>query len=186
MKKNSYLKLILSILICQGVGLLGSIFTTKISCVGTGCLDKNCCDLWYQNLIKPSFTPPDWVFSPVWIFLYLLMGISLYLIWKKKSKKKIGYFYIWPAAFLNFLWPALFFGMHNIKLAFIEIFLLWAAILLTIIFFYKISKIAAYLLIPYLLWVSFAIILNYYLLIYSEKTISQKASQSCLLITLVS
>jgi tryptophan-rich sensory protein len=140
-------KLIISILICQLAGVIGSIFTA--SSIST----------WYSTLNKVSFNPPGWLFSPVWITLFLLMGISLYLVWIKKAKTAMIFFGI--QLILNVLWSILFFGLKNPLLALIEIFILLIFILLTIIKFYKISKITAYLLIPYILWVSFAIVLNF-------------------------
>jgi translocator protein len=150
MVKINYFKLITSIIICQLAGIIGSFFT--VSSVST----------WYLTLNKPFFNPPSWVFGPVWITLYFLMGISLYLIWNnynKDSKLAVTFFSI--QLVLNSLWSILFFGLRNPLLAFIEIIVLWAFILLTIIYFYKKSKTAAYLLIPYILWVSFAAILNF-------------------------
>ena len=145
----NYLKLISSIIICELAGILGSIFT--ISSVST----------WYITLNKPFFNPPSWLFGPVWTALYLLMGISLYLIWtnKKRTKKALTIFGI--QLILNTLWSILFFGLKTPLFAFIEIIFLWIAIMLSIQYFYKINKTAAYLLIPYILWVSFAAILNF-------------------------
>lgn len=142
--------LILAILISEGAGILGSIFT--VSSIPT----------WYATLVKPSFSPPNFVFGPVWTTLYALMGISLYLVWisKAKSKKyalKLFFFQLG----LNALWSIIFFGLKNPGLAFLEIIVLWIAILLTIKAFSKISKNASYLLYPYIFWVSFATILNF-------------------------
>lgn len=150
MKINNIFKLFLAIIFCQLVGLVGSIFT--FPSIGT----------WYRFLNKPLFNPPNWIFGPVWATLYLLMGISLYLIWQSKSKKKSNkyLFIFYIQLFLNFLWSIIFFGLHNPLLAFIEILFLWLAIILTMIGFYKVSKPAGILLIPYILWVSFASILN--------------------------
>lgn len=114
---------------------------------------------WYELLNKPSFNPPDWVFAPVWTLLYLLIGISFYLA-SKKSSLKTKIFFITQLG-LNAIWTILFFGLHSPMLAFIDIILLWLFILLTLIEFYKISKAAGYILIPYLLWVSFALALNF-------------------------
>ncbi|MBT4824782.1 tryptophan-rich sensory protein [Candidatus Woesearchaeota archaeon] len=150
MVKINYFKLILSIVICQLAGIIGSFFT--VSSVST----------WFLTLNKPFFNPPSWLFGPVWITLYLLMGISLYLIWNsynKSSRLAISFFSI--QLVLNSLWSILFFGLKNPLLAFIEIIILWIFILLTIIFSHKKSKTSAYLLIPYILWVTFAAILNF-------------------------
>ncbi len=149
--KNIY-KLVSAIVICQLAGIIGSLFT--VSSVST----------WYQTLVRPALNPPSWVFGPVWITLYLLMGISLFLIWKKGWKKKnvrIAMSVFGVQLTLNALWSILFFGMQNPGLALINIALLWIGILASIILFYKISKPASYLLIPYILWVSFASYLNY-------------------------
>jgi translocator protein len=151
MKKTDWFKLILSIIICQLAGVIGAIFTAKS--VGT----------WFLTLNKPSFNPPAWVFAPVWTSLYLLMGIALFLIWKnKKTGFAVQVFII--QLILNTLWSFLFFGLRNIQYAFIEIILLWVSILICIILFYRVSKIASYLLIPYIIWVSFASALNYELM----------------------
>lgn len=142
-------KLVLSILVCLGTGFIGSIFT--FSAIPT----------WYVTLNKPFFSPPNWIFGPVWTMLYIFMGISLYSVWVSKSKvkqKAIGLFFIQLG--LNVLWSILFFGMRSPILAFVDIVALWITIFLTVKYFYPISKMGAYLLIPYILWVSFALLLN--------------------------
>jgi benzodiazapine receptor len=154
--KINYWKLIISIVICELAGAIGSIFTV------------NAIPSWYANLVRPSFSPPNWIFGPVWTTLYLLMGIALYIVWNKgfkikNSKKAVGVFGVQLG--LNTIWSIIFFGLNNIKLAFAEIIFLWIAILLSIIYFYRIDKKAAYLLVPYLLWVSFAAVLNFYFMI---------------------
>jgi len=148
----TFIKLFFAIIICEGVGLIGSIFTF------------NSVNTWYTTLNKPFFNPPPWIFGPVWTTLYFLMGVAAFLVWKKglknkKIKRALTYFSI--QLFLNFLWSALFFGLHNPLLGLLDIVLLFISIILTIIIFYKISKAASYLLIPYLLWVSFATLLNF-------------------------
>jgi translocator protein len=154
MAKNfkSFLILIFSIVICQLVGFLGSLVT--IPSIST----------WYQSIHKAPFNPPNWVFGPIWTLLFLLMGISLFLILNKKIKskkiKKIAIFWFSLQLLLNFLWSFLFFGFHQPFLAFIDIIFLWIAIFFTIKKTYPVSKIASYLFYPYLLWVSFASILN--------------------------
>ncbi len=150
------LKLIVSILICQGAGLVGSVFTSPAI------------PTWYATLQKPSFDPPNWVFAPAWILLFLLMGISLYLIWSKRledKEVKIAIVIFSSQLVLNILWSFLFFGFKSPLYAFIEIIILWLAILATIISFYRISRTAAYLLLPYILWVSFASVLNFSIMI---------------------
>ena len=146
----NYFKLIFSIVICQLAGIIGSFFT--VSSVST----------WYVTLNKPFFNPPSWLFGPVWITLYFLMGISLYLIWNNDDKDtKSAQIVFFIQLGLNTLWSLLFFGLKSPLLAFIEIIILWLFIVLTIFFFYQKSKTASYLLIPYLLWVSFASVLNF-------------------------
>lgn len=145
------IKLLTAILICQGVGFLGAFFT--MPSIPT----------WYKSLNKPSFSPPNWIFAPVWTLLFLLMAISAYLVWNKDLKKariREALVVFVFQLLLNFFWSIYFFGLHEPYLAFLEILALWLAILLTIMKFYKISKPASYLLIPYILWVSFAAILN--------------------------
>ncbi len=148
---NKYVKLVISVVLCE----LAGIATTPITITAI--------NSWYKALNKPSFSPPNWVFGPVWTILYLLMGISAFLIWEKGLKKKgvkqaLIYFLIQLVC--NFIWSLLFFGFYSPLAAFIDIVILWIAIFLTIKKFHPISKAASYLLIPYLLWVSFAAILN--------------------------
>ncbi|MBW2965925.1 tryptophan-rich sensory protein [Candidatus Woesearchaeota archaeon] len=144
-------KLIVSFAIPLLIGVISSIFTS--SSVST----------WYITLKKASFNPPNWIFGPVWTLLYILMGFSLFLVWKQGLKRryvKAGLIIFGIQIFLNFLWSILFFGLQNPLLAFIEIVILWTAILFMIIYFYKVKKTAAYAQIPYILWVSFAALLN--------------------------
>jgi translocator protein len=154
MVRINYLKLAASIIICQLAGFIGSFFT--VSSVST----------WYLTLNKPSFNPPGWLFGPVWISIYFLMGISLYIVWNKgiKSRQsKIAVSIFGVQLILNALWSIIFFGLKLPLFAFAEIAILWTAILLTIIYFYRISKTASYLLMPYILWVSFASVLNFFI-----------------------
>lgn len=151
MGMHSFWKLVVSLLIPQAVGLLGSIFTAS-SVMG-----------WYQNIIKPELNPPAFVFGPVWNLLFILIGLSLYFVWIEKGRedKSSAFISFGVQMFLNLLWSYLFFGLKNPGLALIEIALLWVAIGVNIVFFMRIRKLAGYLLIPYLLWVSFALYLNY-------------------------
>ncbi|MFH1536086.1 MAG: TspO/MBR family protein [Patescibacteria group bacterium] len=145
-------KLILSLVLCLGAGGVGSLF--KASSIPT----------WYATLNKPFFSPPNWIFAPVWTTLYILMGISLYLVWIKKdpstSLRTEVPTVFWIQLALNALWSIIFFGMKNPLLAFLDILILWIAIFLAIKAFSKINKLAGQLLWPYLAWVSFATILN--------------------------
>ncbi len=145
-------KLIISLALPFLASIIGGIFTAYS--VST----------WYVSLVKPSFNPPSWVFGPVWTILYLMMGIALYLVWKRKAKDKLpAYTFFGVQLFLNALWSVFFFGLRMPLLALIEIIFLWAAIIMTIVYFYRIDKKAAYLLIPYILWVSFAAVLNFFI-----------------------
>ena len=146
------LRLVLSIIICQLAGAVGSVFTYPS--IGA----------WYAGLVKPFFTPPNWLFAPVWITLFLLMGISLYLVWEKGFGKNRTALYLFSLQLvLNILWSVLFFGLQCPLCALPEIIILWIAILLTAIYFYRIRKTASYLLAPYLIWVIIAGLLNYYI-----------------------
>jgi translocator protein len=154
MSIRDFFKLILFIIITNLAGAVGSIFTT--SKIPT----------WYASINKPGFNPPNWIFGPVWTLLFILMGISAFLIWQhgiKKKKVKVAMYIFGLQLLFNILWSMIFFGLQNPLLAFIEIIILWALILLTIVKFAEISKKAAYLLIPYILWVSFAAILNLFI-----------------------
>lgn len=169
-------KFLISVLICQIAGAMGSFFTMRAI------------PDWYDGLIKPAIAPPNWVFAPVWIILFFLMGISLYLVWEKgwkvnlseKDKKQKNFWNLlskkmWIGSWkeenaiaifflqlvLNVWWSVIFFGLKSPVGAFFEVIALWLAILYTIVNFYRISKESAYLLLPYILWVSFAVVLNF-------------------------
>ena len=118
---------------------------------------------WYETLNRPPFTPPAWVFAPAWTILYTMMFVSLFLVIRKKTfeNKTSAIILFLTQLLFNFLWSPVFFYWHNIKLAFIVIILLLIFLVATIAFFYRISKISAFLLIPYLLWICFAIYLNF-------------------------
>lgn len=136
---------------CEIVGLLGTPFTA--TAIPT----------WYVFLEKPFFAPPNWIFGPVWSILYLLMGISAYLVWTSDKKEKLIHHALHMfliQLFLNFLWSVLFFGLKSPVLGLIDIVALLGFIFFTIKAFMRVSRPAAYMLIPYILWVSFATILN--------------------------
>ena len=153
---KDFIKLLLFVVGCELVGILGTPFTI------------NAIPTWYAGLNKPFFSPPNWIFGPVWAILYFLMGVSIYLIlkngWKKKEIKNAGMFFLAQLT-LNFLWSPIFFGLKSPSLGFITIIMMWIFILMTMKKFYPLSKLAFYLLIPYFLWVSFATILNAAILI---------------------
>lgn len=149
---NNLIKLIIAIVISEMAGIIGSVFTTSSI------------DGWYAGIVKPALNPPAWVFGPVWTTLFALMGIAAFLVWKKgldRRDVKIALSIFIGQLALNTLWSIIFFGLHSPGGALVEIVFLWLAILWTIIVFYKISRPAAYLLVPYILWVSFASYLNY-------------------------
>ncbi len=149
---NKYLKIAIFVATCLAVGFL------------SGQATQSSVNTWFPTLIKPSFNPPPWVFAPVWSLLYTMMGIAAGLVWSRIDfetetvRKALLFFAIQLA--LNALWSLLFFGLKNPFLALIEIVLLWLMIYETYVKFIKIDKIAGYLFVPYLLWVSFATVLN--------------------------
>ncbi len=152
MKLNNFFKLVIAIVVSEAAGIIGSIFTA--SAIPT----------WYAGIVKPVLNPPAWVFGPVWTTLYTLMGIAAFLVWKKglvRRDVKIALGIFLGQLVLNTLWSIIFFGLHSPGGAFIEIIFLWLAILATIIAFAKISRPTAWLLVPYIAWVSFAMYLNY-------------------------
>ncbi|MDE1851991.1 MAG: tryptophan-rich sensory protein [Candidatus Micrarchaeota archaeon] len=155
MHSRDWIRLIACIALCQVVGNLGAIFTFPALVS------------WYPSLAKPWFTPPSWAFGPAWITLYTLMGISLYLFWKKGqgTRRKAREFRKGTVLFevqllLNLLWSLLFFGLRSPLYGLIGIAVLWVMIAATIIEFNRISRSAALLLVPYILWVTFAMTLN--------------------------
>ncbi len=129
-------------------GGLGALFTTEAV--------QN----WYPLLNKPFFSPPSWLFGPVWPLLYILMGIACYRVWTSTKKYTTAISIYWVQLFFNAIWSPLFFGLRSPILGLIDIVLMLLLIITTLITFYRIDKIAAYLLIPYLAWVSFATLLN--------------------------
>ena len=143
------MKLLLSLLLPFAANAVGSIFTSRSI------------ENWYSTLNKPSFAPPDWIFAPVWILLYLLMGLSFYLIWKSNKKKRAAVVLFFSQLALNAIWSPIFFGAQQIFGAFLIIILLDIFLILTILEFQKIDRRAAWLLYPYLGWILFATLLNY-------------------------
>jgi translocator protein len=151
-KVEDVVRLVVSLVICQCAGLIGSFFT--ITSIPT----------WYATIQKPGFTPPNWVFGPAWITLYALMGIAAFLIWRKGFDKPgvIGALTLFLAQLiLNAFWSVVFFGFQSPAAGFVVIVLLWMVILFTILRFFRLSTAAGVLLIPYILWVTFASVLNF-------------------------
>ena len=155
-KKVNIVRLIGSIAACHGAGGIGSIFTTpKIA-------------TWYAGLIKPDFAPPNAVFMPVWLTLYTLMGIAIYLVWRKgldSEGVKTAFVLFWIQLGLNAIWSVVFFGQESIIGGAIIIIALWVVLLVTIIKFFKVSRVAGGLLIPYIAWISIASALNTWILV---------------------
>jgi tryptophan-rich sensory protein len=145
-----WIGLVVSILICFAAAGIGSLATTP-QIPG-----------WYANLAKPTWTPPGWIFGPVWTLLYLMMAVAAWLVWRQAgfagAKLPLALFAI--QLVLNSLWSVLFFGLQNPGAAAVDIILLWAAILATMVTFWRRSRVAGGLLAPYLAWVSFAAVLN--------------------------
>jgi len=155
MRLGKFQTFIVSLVLCFSAAALGSAFTN--SQIAT----------WYAHLHKASFNPPNWIFGPVWTLLYILMAISLYIIWTTKSGKRgiaqarhDGQLYFFVQLLFNCLWSLVFFGLHAPLAAFVVIVALWISIFLTIKKFWIVSTLAGKLLLPYILWVSFASILN--------------------------
>lgn len=156
MRPKDWLVLAGFVALCEGVGFVGSIFTVpSISA-------------WYATLAKPSLAPPNWVFAPVWTTLFLLMAVAAFLVWRRGVGRRgvrtaLEIFALQLA--LNLLWSILFFGLHSPGAALADIVALWISIAAAIYFFSKISRPAAWLMFPYIAWVSFAAYLNFMLFI---------------------
>jgi len=144
---QKFFKLIVALLIPQIIGGIGAIFT--VSAIPS----------WYSTLNKPFLNPPNYIFGPVWTILYLMMGISFFLIWQKGFAKKTGGFFM-IQLFLNGIWSFLFFGLQSPLLALIDIILLIIFLALSIFYFFQNNRLASFLLIPYFLWITFASYLN--------------------------
>ena len=145
-------KLVVAIVVSEATGVIGSVFTAPAI--------KG----WYATLVRPELSPPNWVFAPVWTTLFALMGIAAFLIWRKglsRREVRVALAIFLGQLVLNTLWSVIFFGLQNPGAALVEIVVLWFAILATMIAFYKVSRPAVWLLLPYILWVSFAVYLNY-------------------------
>jgi tryptophan-rich sensory protein len=145
--------------------LAGFIFWMAL-CIGVsgigGAITRTSVSDWYQDLSKPSFNPPDWVFTPVWISLFILMGVSAWLVWRRTGfrRGRVPLAWFGTQLALNLAWSGLFFGIRSVGWALVEIVALWIAILLAVISFYRVNMAAGLFLVPYLLWSSFAVALN--------------------------
>ena len=150
MKKRA-LSLASSLILAYSAAFIGSLFTI-------GAIDT-----WYATLTKPQLNPPNWLFGPVWTVLYTLMAIAAWLVWEKRHHPLAhkALFVYGAQLVFNTLWSIAFFGLHNPALGLFVIVMLWISIVMTGIQFYRINRLAGYLLIPYLVWVSFATHLNF-------------------------
>lgn len=149
-KSINILKFIVSIVIPLGLGSVAGIVTSEAI------------PEWYASLNRPSFSPPNWLFGPAWTTLYILLGISLFLVWKQPPSVDRNRALLMFAVqmVLNFAWTFIFFYFRMLQLALIEIVVLWLSILVMMLWFYKVKPLAAYLNIPYILWVTFATVLT--------------------------
>ena len=154
MQFGNAVRLVVAVVLCELAGVVGSVFT--FPSIPT----------WYASLEKPSFNPPNWLFAPVWLILYALMGVAVFFVWSKglESKgAKVALSVFVVQLFLNVLWSNMFFGLHSVFYGFVIIVALWVSIALTVVAFARVSRTASVLLLPYILWVSFASVLNYYI-----------------------
>ena len=151
MEKSDWIALVIFLALCFGVAGLGSLATTPQI------------EGWYQTIRKPSWTPPNWLFGPVWTLLYAMMAVAAWLVWRRAGWEgaKVALLIFAVQLGLNLAWSFIFFRFHETGVAVLEIVLLWVAILATIFIFARHSKPAAALLLPYLLWVSYASALNF-------------------------
>lgn len=151
MKNKHWGMLVGLIILCEALGSLGTLATSKEI------------NTWYALLAKSSFNPPNWLFGPAWGILFALMGIALYVVWqqKKSAKRTQALWLFWVQFVFNIAWSFIFFGQHAVLAGLYEIIVMWVAIVLTIVAFARVSKSAAWVMLPYLAWVTFATILNY-------------------------
>ena len=157
--KFQFIPFLISLLITLSIGFVASIFTRPEI------------EGWYRTLKKPTFTPPDLAFPIAWTILYILIATSAYLVWKKRDKTqafKTAAIIYFLQLFFNFWWSIIFFGLHQMLFALIVIISLLVLIILNISWFNRFRKSAAYLLVPYLLWVSFAALLNLSIFIFNK------------------
>lgn len=148
-RRNQWLVLAGFILLCLAVGSIGG-FATQDSI-----------DSWYRTLAKPWWNPPDWVFAPVWTLLFIMMGIAAWLVWKTGDRLGPAMALFGLQLVFNLLWSLIFFGLRSPGLALIEVVFLWGSVLLTMLAFFGRQRVAGWLFVPYLAWVSFAAILNF-------------------------
>lgn len=145
--------LIVFLAVCLGAGVMGS------SMNGAALAE------WYPTLVKPWFTPPDWLFAPVWTLLYVLMGIAAFVVWRQDAERKTALAVFFLQLMLNALWTPVFFGLRSVAGGMVVMVLLLLAVAVTTVLFFRRSRLAAILLFPYLAWTAFAAFLNLSLLV---------------------
>ena len=153
MLKNKFLSFILFFIITFSASFIGSLVTINLK------------DPWYSQLVKSDFNPPDWIFAPVWTTLYLMMTVAIWFFWHSKNREMNTIYIYFIHIIFNTTWSVVFFGFHNIFLALVNLIILILLIVILILRFGRVNKVSSYLMIPYLLWSSFALFLNYSLLV---------------------
>ena len=153
MLKNKFISFFLFFIITYSASFIGGMATISFK------------EPWYSQLIKSNLNPPDWVFAPVWTTLYLMMTIAIWLYWHSKNREMNTVYIYFIHIVFNTTWSVVFFGFHNIFLALVNLIILIFLIVILILRFRRVNKVSSYLMIPYLLWSSFALFLNYSLLV---------------------
>ncbi len=153
MSKNKFLSFVFFLFITFSASFIGRIVSSEFR------------DPWYSTILKPDFSPPDWVFAPVWTILYLLMSVAIWNVWlKTNGNKNLVFLYIAHLIF-NTTWSIIFFGFHNMTLALLNLIVIIMFIVILILKYKNISSLSAIIMIPYLLWTCYALILNTSLII---------------------
>ena len=153
MLKNKFLSFVLFFIITFSASFIGGLVTFTFK------------EPWYSELTKSSFNPPDWIFAPVWTTLYLMMTLAIWFFWHSKNREMNTIYIYFIHIVFNTTWSVVFFGFHNIFLALVNLIILILLIVILILRFGRVNKVSSYLMIPYLLWSSFALFLNYRLLV---------------------
>ena len=153
MLKNKLLSFVLFFIITFSASFIGGLVTFTFK------------EPWYSELTKSNFNPPDWIFAPVWTTLYLMMTLAIWFFWHSKNREMNTIYIYFIHIVFNTTWSVVFFGFHNIFLALVNLIILILLIVILILRFGRVNKVSSYLMIPYLLWSSFALFLNYSLLV---------------------
>ena len=153
MLKNKFLSFVLFFIVTFSASFIGGLVTYTFK------------EPWYSELTKSNFNPPDWIFAPVWTTLYLMMTLAIWFFWHSKNREMSTIYIYFIHIVFNTTWSVVFFGFHNIFLALVNLIILIFLIVILILRFRRVNKVSSYLMIPYLLWSSFALFLNYSLLV---------------------